>query len=185
MSTRTDGKIRPIVWLLGLTPFVVMAAVGVYLLTPGKPQAVQHATAAPTDSVEPPTPVAVASALPSAQLPIAIASTLAALPSAAPAGSGDDRRDIDALLVRPPGSEQWTVEQKNAYRAQLSQDLRRRERDLQWEIAAAHRSGDKAKEQSKTETLDYVRRMREVLEAPLTAPSAAPPPADSAPTGAE
>ncbi len=183
--SRTDGKIRPIVWLLGLTPFVVMAAIGVYLLTPSKPQASQRPTAAATEPVEPAKAVAVESALPSAQSPIAIASTLAALPSAAPAGSGDDRRDVDALLARPPGSEQWTAEQKTAYRAQLSRDLRRRERDLQWEIAAAHRSGDKAKEQSKTETLDYVRRMREVLDAPLAAPSAAPTPVDAGSPGAE
>ena len=88
-------------------------------------------------------------------------------------------------MARPPGSEQWTLEQKNAYREQLSRQLRTRERDLEWKIAAARRSGDKAKEQSKTETLDYVRRLRETLEAPLTTPSAAPPPADSAPTGAE
>jgi hypothetical protein len=154
---------------------------------------VQHLTPATAESVEPPAPVAVASAPPSAQLPIAIASTLAALPSAPPASSGDDRQEIDALMARPPGSEQWTLEQKNAYREQLSRQLRTRERDLEWKIAAARRSGDKAKEQSKTETLDYVRRLRETLEAPLTAPSAAPsaaqsaapPPADSGTPGAE
>ena len=35
------------------------------------------------------------------------------------------------------------------------------------DIAAARRAGDKAKEQSKIETLDYLRRMREVLDVPL------------------
>ncbi len=185
MSTTTHGKIRPIVWLLGLAPFVLIAALGTYLLIPGKPQAVQHPTAAPTESVEAPTPVAVESAPPPAPLPIAIASIPVALPSAAPAGSGDDRRDIDALLVRPPGSDQWTTEQKDAYRAQLSRRLRTRERDLEWQIAAARRTGDKAKEQSKLETLDYLRRMREVLDVPLDVPSASSPPADSSVPGAE
>ncbi len=185
MSTRTDGRIRPLVWLLGLAPFVLIAALGTYVLIPGKPQAVQHPTAAAPQSVEPPAPVAAESAPPPAPLPIAIASTPAALPSAAPAGSSDDRRAIDALLVRPPGSDQWTTEQKDAYRAQLSQRLRTRERDLEWQIAAARRTGDKAKEQSKIDTLEYLRRLRDTLETPLTTPSAAPSPADSAPTGAE
>jgi hypothetical protein len=184
MAMTTPGKIRPLVWLLGLGPFVLIAALGTYLLIPGKPQAVQHPTATPTESVEAPTPVAMESAPPPAPLPIAIASTLAALPSAAPAGSSDDRRAIDALLVRPPGSDQWTTEQKDAYRAQLSQRLRTRERDLEWQIAAARRTGDKAKEQSKIETLEYLRRLRDTLDLP-TAPSAVPSPTDSAPTGAE
>jgi hypothetical protein len=74
--------------------------------------------------------------------------------------------------VRPPGSEQWTLEQKNVYRAQLLQDLQGHERKLEREISIAHRSGDKATEQAKKETLAYVQRMDEVLEAPL---SPAPP----------
>ena len=60
-----------------------------------------------------------------------------------------------------------------------SQDLRKRERQLEWDIAAAHRSRDKATEQAKIETLDYVRRRREVLEGPLPAPSSVPPPTDA------
>jgi len=185
MSPTTHGKIRPIVWLLGLGPFVLIAALGTYLLLPGKPQAVRHPTEAPSESAEPPTPVVVQSAPPSAQMPIVIASTPVAPPSAAPAGSSDDRREIDALLVRPPGSDQWTTEQKDAYRAQLSQRLRTRERDLEWRIAAARRSGNTAKEQSELDTLDYLRRMRDVLDVPLPEPSASSPPAGSGVPGAE
>ena len=184
MSTRTDGRIRPIVWLLGLAPLVVIAALGAYLLIPEKPRPAQRATPVASASMEPPAPVAVEPPLPSVPPPIAIASTLAALPSAAPASSSDERREIDALLVRPPGSDQWTLEQKNAYREQLSRQLKTRERDLEWKIAAARRSGDKAKEQSKLETLDYLRRVRDTLETPLAAPSTAPP-ADTALVGAE
>ncbi len=73
------------------------------------------------------------------------------------------------------------MDQKNAYRAQLAQDLRRRERQLGWDIAAAHRSGDKATEQAKTETLAHVQQAREVLEAPLPASSGAAPPGDAGP----
>ncbi len=171
MSTQTDGKIRPIVWLMGLTPMVVVAVVFVYLLSPGNRPAPLRPTAASAGSSEPPSPSATELAPPPPSVPVApplaLPSVLAALPSAAPSGPADERRDIDALLVRPPGSEQWNVDQKNAYRAQLAHELRGRERQLEWDIAAAHRSRDKATEQAKTETLAYVQRTREVLEAQL------------------
>ena len=181
MVTRTDSKVRPIVWLMGLTPFVAVAAVGVYLLQPGQKPAALRPTAAIPGSVQPPAPVATEPAPPPPPQPLRVAlpSALAALPSAAPSGSADERREIDALLVRPPGSEQWTVDQRNAYRAELAQELRRRERKLGWDIAAAHRSRDKATEQAKTETLAYVQRMGEVLEAPLPPASGAAPPGDA------
>ena len=173
MTTRTDSKIRPVVWVMGLPPFVAIAAVGAYLLVPDRrPAAQRPTTESPASLVR--APVATESSPPPPQppplpLPAALPSALAALSSAAPSGSADDRNDIDALLARPPGSEQWTVDQKNAYRAQLAHELRGRERQLQWDIAAAHRSGDKAEEQAKTETLAYVQRTREVLEAQLPA----------------
>jgi uncharacterized protein YkwD len=175
MTTRTDGKIRPIVWLMGLAPFVVVAAVFAYLLLPDKKPMAQRPAAATAPPVEPLAPAA----LPQAPPPIALPSAASALPSAAPSGTADERAEIDALLVRPPGSEQWTVDQKNAYRAQLSQDLRGRERKLEWDIAAAHRSRDRATEQAKTETLAHLRQVREVLEGPLPAPSGAALPADA------
>jgi hypothetical protein len=179
MVTRTDSKVRPIVWVMGLTPFVAVAAVGVYLLQPGQKPAALHPTAAIPGSAQPPAPVATEPAPPPQPLPVALPSALAALPSAAPSGSANERREIDALLVRPPGSEQWTVDQRTAYRAQLAQELQRRERKLGWDIAAAHRSRDKATEQAKTETLAYVQRMGAVLEAPLPAASGAAPPGDA------
>ena len=179
MST-TDGKIRPIVWLMGLTPFVVVAAAFAYLLLPDKKPAPQHPTVTAPASFEPAAPVAMDPAPPPQVLPVALPSAVAALPSAPPSSSPlDERREIDALLVRPPGSEQWTVDQRNAYRAELAQELRRRERKLGWDIAAAHRSRDKATEQAKTETLAYVQRMGEVLEAPLPPASGAAPPGDA------
>jgi hypothetical protein len=172
MTTTTDSKIRPIVWVMGLTPFVAIAAVGVYLLVPDRRPVAHHPVAATPASVEPPAPVAAQPVPSPTPLPVAaLPSALAALPTAAPSGSADDRKDIDALLARPPGSEQWTLEQKNAYRAQLAHDLRGRERQLAWDVAAAHRSGDRATEQAKTETLAYVQRTREVLETQLPAPA--------------
>lgn len=185
MPTRTDGRIRPIVWLLGLTPFVAIAAVGAYLLMPDTQGPARRPTASSPDPAEPRAPVASESAPPPAPLPVVLPSAVAALPSAAPSGStsADERRAIDALMARPPGSDQWSDEQKNAYRAQLAHELRSRERNLEWEVAAARRSGDKAREQSETETLDYVRRLREVLETPVATPSGAASPADAGSAG--
>jgi hypothetical protein len=178
MSTTSDSKIRPIVWLMGLSPFVVVAAIFVVLLRPEKRPAKERpaATTVTPPSAEVPAPVAAPLAPPtpaaSPPPPVPFASALAALGGPAPSGSADERKEIDALMVRPPGSEQWTLEQKNVYRAQLLQDLQGRERKLEREISIAHRSGDKATEQAKKETLAYVQRMDEVLEAPL---SPAPP----------
>ena len=173
MTANTDSKIRPVVWLMGLGPFVVVVAVGVYLLLPGKKPAPRPITAVQA-SVESPPRVATEPTPLAPPQSAALPSALAALPGAAPSGSADERGEIDALLVRPPGSEQWTLDQKNAHRAQLDQELRRRQRQLEWDIAAAHRSGDKATEHAKTETLAHVQQLREVLEAPIPAPSGAP-----------
>jgi hypothetical protein len=188
MPPTTDARIRPIVWLLGLTPFVLVIAIGVYLLAPGEHAPARRSTVAPAPTESPASMASMAAdpaapaVPPPATPPVALASAAAAPPSAAPAGSADERREIDALLVRPPGSEQWTDEQKIAHRAQVAQELRRRERDLEWDIAAAHRSGDTARERAKADTLDHVRRLREALEAPLQAPSGAPLPADAGAT---
>ena len=178
MSTTTDSKIRPIVWLMGLTPFVVVAAVVAYLLQPDKKQARQRPTLA---TVTPPTvevPAVVSAPLapptptptPTPAVAIGKITRMTALAAPAPSGSADERQEIDGLMVCPPGSEQWTLEQKNVYRAQLLQDLQGRERKIEREISIAHRSGDKATEQAKKETLAYVQRMDEVLAAPLSPP---------------
>ncbi len=173
--SRTDTKIRPIVWLMGLTPFVAVAAIFVYLLQPDKKPVALRPTAlvaASPESQAPVVPAPLPSPTPSPlPQPVAIPSMVAALPSAAPSGSADERAEIDALLARPPGSEQWTVDQKNAYRAQVAHELRSRERKLEWEIAAAHRARDSAKEQAETDTLAYARRMGDVLAAPINPPS--------------
>ena len=71
------------------------------------------------------------------------------------------------MFALPPGSEQWSDEQKKAYRVKTFEDLDKRERTLQSEIAAAKRSGDRETEQRKTATLSYLRQKRAEVEGML------------------
>jgi len=164
-------KIRLKFWLMCLTPVVAIAVLGVYLMTEKRPAPRRPA---PTTAEESETAAPASVALPTPQAPpVAAQSARPAAPTPAgpsPSTSAEALREIDALLVRPPDSAQWTPDQKNAYRAKLVDELTARQRTLEREIAAAHRSGDTATEQTRTATLDYLRRRREVLEAAIASP---------------
>ncbi|MGD0528988.1 MAG: hypothetical protein ABSE49_27870 [Polyangiaceae bacterium] len=71
--------------------------------------------------------------------------------------------ELDAL-ARPRGSEQWTAEQKLAYRQRVFDDLDSKERSLEREIASARRSGDLTAFREKTDTLAYLRARRAQVE---------------------
>jgi hypothetical protein len=175
MADGRDQKIRLRVWAVSLTPIIAIGVLGVYLMTEKKPVArrADPATAAPATAEETETPALVSAAPPTPPPPpvTAQSSARAAAPTTpaapSPSSSAEALREIDGLLQRPPDSAQWTPDQKNAYRAKLIDELSVRQRKLEREIAAAHRSGDTATEQTATATLDYLRRRREVLEAAI------------------
>jgi hypothetical protein len=189
MPIKPDDTIRPRVWVALALPILAGALVVVYFAMGDRKPSRRAAPIPTAEAVDVPAPTAApppaapqASSTPAATVS-ATGSTLVTLPSArtAAASSADAIREIDALLARPPDSGQWTAEQKNAYRSKLIDDLNGRERILEREIAAAHRSGDKATEQTKTATLDYARRSREVLESSLHGAPGAPPATDAGP----
>lgn len=172
-------RIRLRAWLLGLGPVVVVAVVLVVLFTGlGKkpaPRAVVASDPGPTAQA-----AATASlAAPSQTIPVqASAATFAPLPSvppivAAAASSlilaGPPPEPIPELdaLARPKGSEQWTTEQKLAYREQAFQALDAKERSLEQEIAVAKRRGDTDALQEKQATLDYLRARRAQIDEAL------------------
>ncbi len=170
-------KIRLWVWLAGLGPIVVVAGVAVYLLVPHDKPGARSASATasePADQGTPtaalPTPTFASSPLPpTAPRPVP-------MPTSAPAASSSTLEDppepipeLDPHALRPSGSEQWTAEQKNVYRQKFFDGLDTRERTLEKELAAAQRSGDKATEQKKRETLSYLRQRRGEIERMLRA----------------
>lgn len=171
MPAGRDQKIRLRVWLVSLAPIVAVAATGVYLMADKKPAA-RHAVQAIADETATPAPVPVPAPQAPQAGPVAAPSERAATTVVAPSPSASDAalREIDVLLARPPDSGRWTLNQKNAYRAKLVDELQRRQRTLEREIALAHRSGDTATEQTKTATLDYLRRHREALEGAMASP---------------
>jgi type IV secretory pathway VirB10-like protein len=182
MPEGRDHKIRLRVWLLCLIPIVAIGVLGVYLVAEKKPAARRTAPAT-AEETETPAPVSVAPPTPQAP-PVPAQSARAAAPTPAapsPSTSAEALREIDQLLVRPPDSGQWTPDQKNAYRAKLIDELTVRQHRLEHEIAAAHRSGDTATEQTRTATLDYLRRRREVLEAAVGSPPGEGAAADAGP----
>ncbi|HEY3816991.1 MAG TPA: hypothetical protein VGL81_07470 [Polyangiaceae bacterium] len=184
MTGNGNEKIRPRVWLAGLAPIVVVAlGVAAYLSMAGKKPAERHAVAT-ADEVETAAPAAVPAPPAPQPSPWTPPSAPAAVPTAplpSPSTSADAFREIDALLARPPNSGDWTLEQKNAYRSKLANDLLVRERSLEREVAAAHRARDTATEQTKTATLDYLRRRREALEAQVRGTPDATPSPDAGP----
>ena len=167
-----DSRIRLRFWLVGLIPIVAIGVLGAYWMAEKKPATRRTAPASAEEIAATPAPASAAPPTPQATS-VAATNARAAPPVPAAPGlssSAEALREIDALLVRPPDSGQWTPEQKNTYRAKLVDELAVRQRTLEREIAAAHRSGDTATEQTRTATLDYLRRRREVLEAAIASP---------------
>jgi hypothetical protein len=169
-------RIRLRVWLLGLGPVVVIAGVLVALFAGfGKkpaPRAVVASDPAPTvqaaavtgsaPSVQPtPVQAPAAAAAPPPSVPPIIAAAASSLILAGP--PPEPIPELDAL-ARPKGSEQWTPEQKLAYREQAFQALDAKERSLEQEIAVAKRRGDTDAAQEKQATLDYLRARRAQID---------------------
>lgn len=164
-------SIRLRVWLLGLGPVVLVGGVlAVLFVGSGKKPAPRAGAAvdpmpsaqAVADTVAPlppqPVPtVATAPLPPPSSLPPIVAAAASSLLLAGP--PPEPIPELDALS-RPPGSEQWTVEQKLAYREKAFQALDDKERSLQQEIALAQRRGDSQALQEKQATLDYLRARR-------------------------
>jgi len=167
-------KIRPWVWLAGLGPIVVVAGIAVYLLVPRDKPVARPATA--NEPAEQVSPAAAALPTPTFASSRPLPTTPPLVPVSAPAGSSSTLADppepipeLDPHALRPSGSEQWTAEQKNVYRQKFFDGLDTRERTLEKELAAAQRSGDKATEQKKRDTLSYLRQRRGEIERMLRA----------------
>lgn len=169
-------RIRLRVWLLGLGPIVIVAGVLVALFagsgkrsSPRGPVAADPGPSAQAaaDTIAPnaplPTP-SVSAMAPSPQptsLPPIVAAAASSLILAGP--PPEPIPELDALN-RPPGSEQWTTDQKVAYREKAFAALDAKERSLQQEIAVAQRRGDSQAVQEKQATLDYLRARRAQID---------------------
>lgn len=169
-------RIRLHVWLLALGPIVVVAGVLVALLVgSGKKPGSRAAVA------NDPAPTVQAAADTSLALPVQTGAVQVSAPNPAPPPSvpaivaaaassiilmGPPPEPIPELdaLARPKGSEQWTTEQKLAYREQAFQALDAKERSLEQEVAVAKRRGDTDAVQEKQATLDYLRARRAQIE---------------------
>jgi hypothetical protein len=121
------------------------------------------AAAAPETPATMPIPIAstpVAPPLPSSVPPIVAAAASSLILRGPPP---EPIPELDALN-RPKGSEQWTTEQKLAYREQAFQALDAKERSLEQEVAVARRRGDTQAVQEKQATLDYLRARRAQID---------------------
>jgi len=180
-------EIRLRVWLIGTVPVLVLVGVVVLLVAPpgkGKPTATPAPVSAgetaepvpfaaappprtvmPTPAPPPPTPPAV--------VPVAVA-TAAANASGEKAAPPEPIPELDELSP-PRGSEQWTPDEKRAYREKVFDHIRGRERLLERELAGAQRSGDAKTAQEKMATLAYLRtRVAAVEKAIAAQPGQAP-----------
>jgi len=168
-------RIRPGVWLAGLVPIVLVVGIVVAVVAvPRKKQVA--APAAQTTEPGPSAPPEVAALAPgatgTAQPPPSRAPPSTAAPSPPPVSSAvllsgpppEPIPELDALYTRPKGSDQWTAEQKLAYREKLLKDLDGKERSLRSEIAHARSTGDAAAEKEKAATLSYLRARRAQFE---------------------
>lgn len=168
--------IRLRVWLLALGPVVVVlgAAIALFVGSGKKPVAKtglavseppSAAAASPDTTGALPTPV-VSVAAPVVPPPPAPPTPIVAAAASSLILAGPPPEPIPELdaLARPPGSEQWTTEQKLAYREQVFHSLDAKERSLEQEIALARRRGDTQALQEKQATLDYLRARRAEVE---------------------
>jgi hypothetical protein len=171
-----DG-IRPRVWLVGVIPLVVVVGVVAVLVTTsrGKPTRVIA-----DDPAETPLPVMAPAQLPPPVAtidPSPVAMPMPAShvsPAAASSVRGPPPEPLPELdeFLRPPGSAEWTLEQKLAYRQKAFADVATRERSLEREVAAARQAGDAKTEQEKTATLAYLRGRRADIERAMSAQEA-------------
>jgi len=168
-------EIRLRVWLIGTVPVLVLVGVVVLLVAPpGKGK--RTATPVPVSAGETAEPVPFAAAPPPqtvmptppppppppAVVPVAVA-TGGANTFGEKALPPEPIPELDELTP-PRGSEQWTPDEKRAYREKVFDHIRGRERSLDREVAAAQRSGDAKTAQQKMATLSYLRARRVALE---------------------
>ena len=188
-------KIRLRVWVLGFAPIVLVGAGVAFVYLPGAPSrrppvAVGPLAASEPEPAPPPSPVA---ALPP-QLPAvntnlppsqpAPTMTLSVDPYGSVSGPPPEPiPELDPLVMRPPGSQLWTPEQKAAYKQHVFEEMDARDRSLQKDIAAAQRAGDVETEQRKRLTLAYLRHKRADIERLLSRSPPPPPPADPGDAG--
>lgn len=173
-----DG-IRLRVWLLSLSPFllVAVAAGAVWLAWPTKPERARHAaepeSPATTAEREPPsaqpTVVATAPATMSSPPPPVAPSVSVAAAAVRPEASmfaapPEPIPELAAISSRPSGSEQWSPDEKQAYRDRVMASLDDRQRILERELATARRAGDSDTAARKEATLEYLRRRIAKLE---------------------
>lgn len=169
--------IRVRAWLLGGVPIVVVVGVVVALLVGSskktapraglaatEPPASAVPTIAPTVPLPPPRATPALPQPPPSSVPPIVAAAAASLLLAGP--PPEPIPELDAL-ARPPGSDQWTTEQKLAYRDKALQALDAKDQSLQQEIALARRRGDTQALQEKQQTLDYLRARRAEIDAAL------------------
>jgi hypothetical protein len=164
-------RIRFRAWLLGLGPVVLVVGILVALyIGSGKKPAPRAGAAASepapnppeTSTVVPTQPVAVPAAPPPpASIPPIVAAAASSLILAGP--PPEPIAELDAFM-RPKGSEQWTNEEKLAFRDQAFKALDAKDRSLVQEIAVARRRGDSQAVQEKQATLDYLRARRAQLD---------------------
>ena len=177
-SALKKDPIRLRVWLVVAIPVVVAGGVMLFVFGPTKKPAARSTSTA-TEAVEvvpaevssPPAAPAVAPS-PAAATPV----VSARVASAPPASSGELLRgpppepipELDALYARPIGSDEWSADEKLAYRRKAFDDLRTKERSLQAEMTAADRAGDSEKKAEKQATLLYLQARRAQVERMLS-----------------
>jgi hypothetical protein len=163
--------IRLRVWLLVAVPVIALGGALFVFLRPEKKPA-PHPTRTADESMEatsvsppPPRAAGTAPALP----PPPAASVVG---KSAPVSSSDLLRgpppepipELDAFNGRPRGSDEWSTEEKLAYRRKAFDDLQTKERSLRAEMMAAGRAGDTAKQAEKQATLRYLEARRAQVE---------------------
>jgi hypothetical protein len=157
-------RIRFRAWLLGLGPVVVVVGVLVALFAGSskKPAPLAIATSSePAPSA--PEVVAATVAAPSVAVPAAPPAPSVAAPTVPSVVAPEPIPELDAFW-RAKGSEQWTTEQRVAFREQAYRALDAKELSLVQEIARARRRGDTQTVEQKQATLDFLRARRAEID---------------------
>jgi len=167
------------VWLVAAVPVGVILAIVVSFW----PSAARKDARPPRPRDEPP-PSATAAALPPPEVvpadprpppsapapsaPPAAPSPVASAPAAPPEDAGPRPEKIPELAAfssrLPPDADEWTPEQKQAYRDRLFQRLEERERALEREVAFAESRQDEEALATKRATLAYLRAEKAKLD---------------------
>jgi hypothetical protein len=165
-----SDRIRFRAWLLGLGPIVVIVGVLVALFVGSGNKPAPHAAAVASDpapsppettTAVPAQSVAVPAPPPPASIPPVVAAAASSINLAGP--PPEPIPELDAFW-RPKGSEQWTAEQKQAFREQAFKALDAKQISLEQEVRRARRRGDTQAAQEKQATLDYLLARRAQID---------------------